>query len=126
MVFDPRGEPVVSRAFRKPIDDGVVTSLTRELRSRARAGQRRGFVPNDPALSTAEPAANNVTVQWAPQLEGMPRAWDITHGDGALVAVRRSGARPRVTQASSTATQSTVLGPGPPPQWSMPGTMNSR
>src|SRR4030088_2595807 len=49
MVFDPRGEPVVSRAFRKPIDDGVVTSLTRELRSRARAGQRRGFVPHDPA-----------------------------------------------------------------------------
>src|SRR5439155_18613189 len=43
-------------------------------------------VPNDPALSTAEPAANNASVQWAPQLEGMPRAWDITHGDGALVA----------------------------------------
>ena len=50
MVFDPRGEPVVSRAFRKPIDDGVVTSLTRELRV---AGPRRPaprFVPNDPAL----------------------------------------------------------------------------
>src|SRR5947208_11579566 len=50
MVFDPRGEPLVSRSFRKPIGDGVLTSLSLELRSRGRAGQRRGFVPGDPAL----------------------------------------------------------------------------
>src|SRR5213078_4219465 len=50
MVFDSRGEPVVTRPFRKPIGDAVVTALSRELRSRARSGQRRGFVPNVAAL----------------------------------------------------------------------------
>ena len=43
-------------------------------------------VPNDPALSAAEPAAPGVIVQWAPARQGMYRAWDVTHGDGALVA----------------------------------------
>ncbi|MDX6668106.1 MAG: serine protease [Solirubrobacteraceae bacterium] len=43
-------------------------------------------VPNDPAVSAAEPTAAGVTVQWAPARQGMYRAWDVTHGDGALVA----------------------------------------
>jgi serine protease len=43
-------------------------------------------VPNDPAVSTAEPAGAGVIVQWAPARQGMYRAWDVTHGDGALVA----------------------------------------
>src|SRR5438067_10271645 len=82
MVFDPRGEPVVSRAFRKPIDDGVVTSLTRELRSRARAGQRRGFVPNDPALGDGA-IALPIATGGAPAPNGNPpQAWLVAAKDG--------------------------------------------
>src|SRR5436309_15650907 len=42
MGFDPRRDPVVSRAFRRPIPDSVVASLSRELPRRPRAGHRRG------------------------------------------------------------------------------------
>src|SRR5256714_14519117 len=49
MVFDPRGEPLGSRAFRKPIGDRGGASLSPELRSRGRAGQPRGEASNDRA-----------------------------------------------------------------------------
>jgi serine protease len=47
-------------------------------------------VPNDPALSTNDPAAGT-TFEWAPQREDFPRAWDITHGGSALVGVIDTG-----------------------------------
>jgi PucR family transcriptional regulator, purine catabolism regulatory protein len=82
MVFDPRGEPLVSRAFRKPIGDGVVTSLSRELRSRGRAGQRRGFVPNDPALGDGA-IALPIAAGGAPAPNGNPpQAWLVAAKDG--------------------------------------------
>jgi purine catabolism regulator len=82
MVFDPRGEPLVSRAFRKPIDDGIVTSLSRELRSRGRAGQRRGFVPNDPALGDGA-IALPIAAGGVPSPNGNPpQAWLVAAKDG--------------------------------------------
>ena len=82
MVFDPRGEPLVSRAFRKPIGDGVVTSVSRELRSRGRAGQRRGFVPNDPALGDGA-IALPIAVGGTPAPNGKPpQAWLVAAKDG--------------------------------------------
>jgi purine catabolism regulator len=82
MVFDPRGEPLVSRAFRKPIDDGIVTSLSRELRSRGRAGQRRGFVPNDPALGDGA-IALPIAAGGVPAPNGNPpQAWLVAAKDG--------------------------------------------
>ena len=48
-------------------------------------------LPNDPALSTNDPSAGT-TFEWAPQREGFPHAWDITHGASALVGVIDTGA----------------------------------
>jgi purine catabolism regulatory family protein/PucR-like helix-turn-helix protein/diguanylate cyclase with GGDEF domain len=82
MVFDPRGEPLVSRAFRKPIGDGVVTFVSRELRSRGRAGQRRGFVPDDPALGDGA-IALPIAAGGAPAPNGNPpQAWLVAAKDG--------------------------------------------
>src|SRR5262249_29628875 len=44
----------------------------------------------------------------------------------APVPVICSGATPFSTHFSSVPMESNVLTPGPPPQWAMPGTMNSR
>ena len=82
MVFDSRGEPVVARAFRKPIGDAVATSLSRELRSRARAGQRRGFVPNVTALGDGA-IALPIAAGGAPSPNGNPpQAWLVAAKDG--------------------------------------------
>ncbi len=43
-----------------------------------------------------------------------------------LVATIVSGASPVSTQVTSGVSASNVLGPGPPEQWYIPGTMNSR
>src|SRR5882672_6966914 len=43
-----------------------------------------------------------------------------------LVATIVSGATPPSTQVTSGVSASNVLGPGPPEQWYIPGTMNSR
>lgn len=51
-------------------------------------------VPNDPALSTDETFAGtpaNTPVEWWAARENLPAAWDISHGDGAVVAVIDSG-----------------------------------
>ncbi len=45
--------------------------------------------PNDPALST--PDQYSATVQWTLAREGFYDAWNITHGDGALVGVIDTG-----------------------------------
>jgi purine catabolism regulatory family protein/PucR-like helix-turn-helix protein/diguanylate cyclase with GGDEF domain len=82
MVFDPRGEPLVSRAFRKPIGGDVVTTLSRELRSRSRAGQRRGFVPNDPALGDGAIALPIATGGASSPNGNPPQAWLVAAKDG--------------------------------------------
>ena len=47
------------------------------------------LVPNDPALTTANP--NSGTVQWTLGKEGFYDAWNITRGDGARVGVIDTG-----------------------------------
>ncbi len=62
MVFDPRGEPLV--------------------RSRGHAGQRRGFVPNDPALGDGA-IALPIAAGGAPEPNGnRPQAWLVAAKDG--------------------------------------------
>lgn len=46
-------------------------------------------VPNDPALHVAD--ATSGVVQWALARENFPAAWDLSHGDGALVGVIDTG-----------------------------------
>lgn len=51
-------------------------------------------VPNDPALSAGESAAGTppgTPVEWWAARENLPAAWDVTHGDGAVVAVIDQG-----------------------------------
>jgi serine protease len=75
----PRGRSFTSFA-RTLRSDPSVASVQPEHRVQLRE------VPNDPALSATEPSVAGVTMQWAPARQGMYRAWDLTHGDGALVA----------------------------------------
>ncbi len=49
------------------------------------------LVPDDPALSTLDPAGSGVDVQWVLAREGFYGAWDISKGDGALVGVIDTG-----------------------------------
>ncbi len=83
-------------------DPGVSTGrLLRKLRAdpgvRAATLERRfSFrdTPDDPALSSPETAAGTPTgtpVQWWVAREGLPHAWDVTHGTDARVAVIDSG-----------------------------------
>lgn len=51
-------------------------------------------LPNDPALTTEETTTGTppgTAVQWWAARQNLPAAWDITHGDGALVGVIDSG-----------------------------------
>src|SRR5205085_8499102 len=82
MVFDARGDPVVSRAFRKPIGDGVVGSLSRELRSRSRSGQRRGFVPGDPGLGDGAIVLPIAAGGASTPNGNPPQAWLVAPKDG--------------------------------------------
>jgi serine protease len=61
-----------------------------ELEHRARLR----FEPNDPALTTPEPApgtAPGTPVEWWAARSGFPRAWDISTGAGAVVAIIDTG-----------------------------------
>jgi serine protease len=49
------------------------------------------YRPNDPALTTPEPLAASVPVQWPAEREGLFAAWDVARGAGALVGVIDSG-----------------------------------
>ncbi len=45
LVFDARGEPLASRAFRRAIEPETIAALRTELVARARRGERRAFLP---------------------------------------------------------------------------------
>ncbi len=45
LVFDARGEPLVQRAFRRPVEPELVSTLTAELTERARRREARAFLP---------------------------------------------------------------------------------
>ena len=58
--------------------------------------QRMAFreTPNDPAFSVQETSPGTpagIPVEWWAARENLPAAWDISHGEGALVAVIDSG-----------------------------------
>jgi purine catabolism regulator len=51
LVFDARGGLLVQRTFRHDLDEEALTSLARELRERARDGERQSFAPALPELA---------------------------------------------------------------------------
>ncbi|HEU4979156.1 MAG TPA: S8 family serine peptidase, partial [Solirubrobacteraceae bacterium] len=68
--------------------DPRVASVQSEHRARLR------YDPNDPALTDLETAAGTppgTTVEWWAPRENLPAAWDISRGDGAVVAIIDSG-----------------------------------
>ncbi len=81
-VFDARGSLLAERRSSTPLPDEAVQSLSHELRSRARVGQRRGFAPAHPEL--AERAlALPVAATGAPMRDGpLPQAWLVAVKDG--------------------------------------------
>jgi purine catabolism regulator len=87
LVFDARGEPLVQRAFRRPIDGTAVAALHEELCDRARRREARAFLP--PLADEADRAlALPVSSDGAPgsgesATERVPEAW--------LVAIKDSG-----------------------------------
>ena len=46
LVFDPRGEPLVQHAFRRPVDPDALMALQTELRERGRRRDARAFMPS--------------------------------------------------------------------------------
>ncbi len=85
LVFDARGEPMVQRAFRRPVEDETVAALHEDLCDRARRREARAFLP--PLGDQAERAlALPVSADGAPgsgEAERIPEAW--------LVAIKDSG-----------------------------------
>jgi serine protease len=81
-----RGSAAAIRALRR---DSRVEGVSREWYRTLRR------VPNDPALHTREDQYGGVSgggvIQWALQREGFYRAWDLTTGAGARVAVLDTG-----------------------------------
>jgi purine catabolism regulator len=86
LVFDARGEPLVQRAFRRPIDAKMLATLQSEVRERARRREGRAFVPSVEEGSRG--LALPVSADGAPRPGStapvrMPEAW--------LLAVKDSG-----------------------------------
>ena len=82
-----RGESLHQLAVRLRADPRV-RAVSAERRATFRAD------PGDPSLHTAETAPGtppDTAVEWWPAREGFTSAWDITTGDGSLVAVIDSG-----------------------------------
>ena len=82
-----RGRGVHALAVRLRADPGVAR-VEHEHRARLR------LVPNDPALTTPEPApgtAPGTPVEWWATRSDFPRAWDISTGAGAVVAIIDTG-----------------------------------
>ena len=101
-----------------------VRTLRREPGVRTVSLERRlslRFLPNDPALTTLETATGTppgTPVEWWPPREDLPRAWDISRGDGATVAVIDTGvdaSHPELAgKIAATADFDSNSGDGPP------------
>ncbi len=89
LVFDARGEPLVSRAFRRATEPETIAALRTELVERARRGEHRAFLPPTGDLAeralalpvSADGTAASGTGRQA--RERTPEAW--------LVAIKDSG-----------------------------------
>ncbi len=89
LIFDARGEVLARRAGRAGLSAEIVRALGAELRERARAGARRGYVPSAegfPAGALALPVVRG-TARGDPPL---PEAWLVAAKDaGALTELDR-------------------------------------
>ncbi|MGB0097054.1 MAG: PucR family transcriptional regulator ligand-binding domain-containing protein [Solirubrobacteraceae bacterium] len=86
VVFDARGEPLVQRAFRRPIDADALGTLQPQVRERARRRDARAFMPSieDGSKGLALPVASDgAPVPGAHGAARAPEAW--------LVAVKDTG-----------------------------------
>jgi purine catabolism regulator len=87
LVFDPRGEPLVQRAFRRALEPDVVATLQRELYDRGRRREARTFLPAHAELADralALPvAADGRPGSGLGATERVPEAW--------LVAIKDNG-----------------------------------
>jgi Purine catabolism regulatory protein-like family/PucR C-terminal helix-turn-helix domain/GGDEF-like domain len=93
LVFDPRGELLVQHAFRRPVPEEALTSLSGELRERSRRRDARAFMPSadDAGRGLALPVASDGAQRSAgpgvgggpPRSERVPEAW--------LVAIKDTG-----------------------------------
>src|SRR4051812_39527940 len=95
--------------------DPAVASVQPERRFTLR------LTPNDPALSTLETAPGappGTNVEWWADRQNLPGAWDISQGDGALVAIIDTGidaAHPEFGgRIAATLALDDQLGDGPP------------
>jgi purine catabolism regulator len=88
IVFDARGEVLARRAARTPLRDSALAALTEEVRERARAGGRRGYVPGGElagrALALPVPRTGSRPAHHSQGEGPLPQAW--------LVAAKDSGA----------------------------------
>jgi purine catabolism regulator len=83
LVFDARGEPIARGAFRRPLDEDVLTALQRELQERTRQSDRRPFAPAHPEL-TGRALALPVAADGVPlggDSDRPPEAWLIAAKD---------------------------------------------
>ncbi len=81
------GESLRALAGRLRADPGV-----HSVQAERRFSLRR--VPNDPALTLAEPATGappGTPIEWWAQRQGLPAAWDIVTGESATVAIIDTG-----------------------------------
>jgi purine catabolism regulator len=86
MVFDARGEPMVQRAFRRPLEPDVVEALRAELVQRTRRREARAFLPahgENANRGLALPVSADGATGGAPARDRVPEAW--------LVALKDSG-----------------------------------
>ena len=84
----PRPGESLSAVAQRLRADPRVTSVELERRSTLRE------IPDDPALvapETAEGTPPGTVAQWWAARQFLPEAWDLSHGDGALVAIIDQG-----------------------------------
>ena len=92
-MFDPRGEPLVQHAFRRPVSAEALNTLRADFRERARRREARTFMPSgeDASRSLAFPVASDGPPRLgASGAARIPEAW-LCAGQGQRAAV---GLRP--------------------------------
>jgi serine protease len=88
LALRPRGGESPGELAARVRRDPAVRTARPEQRARPR------YLPNDPSLSTHEPAPGlpaGTPVQWTIARQNLPRAWDIAQGPRSLVGVVDTG-----------------------------------
>jgi PucR family transcriptional regulator, purine catabolism regulatory protein len=85
LVFDARGEPLVERAFRRPVESETVLALTAELSDRGRRREARAFLPpvgDHAQRALALPVSADGGGAGDGKGERIPEAWLVAIKDG--------------------------------------------